>query len=125
MGGKLPPLSGAEGTGPPIRLFGYPVAQLGGPLSGGEIANPTGAGRPGATVRSLRKLSFGWRIRTSFGKAPCYLRVRCSPGLTLCNPTRCQENPPRPQRHLIRVWRLVTSTKLNRGNRPIESCLKS
>ncbi len=31
----------------------YPVAQLGRQLSGGEIARPTGAGRPGTGLRAL------------------------------------------------------------------------
>ena len=35
----------------PTADVGLPAAQLGGQLYGGEIARPTGAGRPGADMR--------------------------------------------------------------------------
>jgi hypothetical protein len=38
----------------PTTDVGYPFAQLGGQLSGGEIAPPTGAGRPVAVLRGAR-----------------------------------------------------------------------
>jgi hypothetical protein len=37
----------------PTADVGYAVAQLGGQLSGGEIANPADAGRPTAELRGL------------------------------------------------------------------------
>jgi hypothetical protein len=40
----------ARGRLLPTADVGYPVAQLGGPLSGGEIARPTGACRPPAVI---------------------------------------------------------------------------
>jgi len=40
-----------EGRLLPTADVGYPVAQLGGQLSGGEIARTTGAGRPVPAVR--------------------------------------------------------------------------
>jgi hypothetical protein len=40
----------------PTADVGYPVAQLGGQLSGGEIAPPTGAGRPVAVSREWQLL---------------------------------------------------------------------
>ena len=40
----------AAGRPPPTADVGYPVAQVGGQLSGCELAQPTGAGRPGADI---------------------------------------------------------------------------
>jgi hypothetical protein len=42
----------------PTADVGYPVAQLGGPLSGGEIARPTGACRPTAAVQCFDPASW-------------------------------------------------------------------
>jgi hypothetical protein len=37
----------------PTADVGYPVAQLGGQLTGGEIARPTGASRPLCDIRLI------------------------------------------------------------------------
>jgi len=43
----------ATGRPLPTADDGYPVTQLGGQLSAGELARPTGAGRPSAAVRGF------------------------------------------------------------------------
>lgn len=46
-----------QGRPLPTVEVGYPAAQLGGQLSGGEIARPTGAGRPTAAGGALEMLA--------------------------------------------------------------------
>lgn len=44
----------------PTADVGYPVDQLGSQLSGGELARPTGAGRPIAARQASRKRPVAW-----------------------------------------------------------------
>ena len=53
----------AVGRPPPAVDVGYPVAQVEGQLSGGEIARPTGAGRPKPARQPSPKLT---NARTHF-----------------------------------------------------------
>lgn len=46
-----------QGRPLPTADVSYPVAQLEGQLSGGEIARPTGAGRPGTADRAVERLA--------------------------------------------------------------------
>jgi hypothetical protein len=49
----------------PTVDVGYPVAQLGGPLSGGELARPTGACRPTSDIRHLNQVAVKPSFKTS------------------------------------------------------------
>ena len=51
-----------QGRPLPTADVGYPVAQLGGQLSGGEIAHPTSAGRPGGDSPKPGNLSLDFGL---------------------------------------------------------------
>jgi hypothetical protein len=64
----------------PTAAVGYAVAQLGGQLSGGEIAHPTGAGRPKPEVRiaQFRAPKLPVALDSATAKAPT-LGACCGP----------------------------------------------
>ena len=53
----------------PTADVGYAVAQLGGQLSGGEIARPTGAGRPCPDIRRPQGVTPSSRLRGRFSSS--------------------------------------------------------
>jgi hypothetical protein len=66
----------------PTADVGYPVAQLGGRLSGGEIARPTGAGRPKPARRVAPKQPDGEPSLFLFGFYEAAVRDLTDPAKT-------------------------------------------
>ena len=78
---------GATGSGLRMSLMGrplpagnvsYPVAQVGGQLSGGEIAKPTGAGRPNPVGHDAGSGVAGRPARRKIGVMPCSMSPKAS-----------------------------------------------
>ena len=70
----------------PTADVGYPVAQLAGPLSGGEIARPTGAGRPKAAGRVAPKQPDGEPSLFLFRFYEAAVRVLTEPAKSCLSP---------------------------------------
>jgi hypothetical protein len=67
-GGFRKELRADQGRVLPTADVGYAVAQLGGQLSGCEIAHPTGAGRPKAVPRDCRLRTLDLRQKSRHGR---------------------------------------------------------